>query len=119
MHAAKREQSPPFAVGRWWGYVNRSRLLEAQDIHETVVSEERERVWWVRLYKRHTSGKVREGKGFSWFLPRSAQTVAFGWIQQRIEDENRETFRLRIRIPTEKIFSAPDAGNGRAGAGAV
>jgi hypothetical protein len=93
MHAAKREQSPPFAVGRWWGYIQRGKLLAAQDLHETGEVHERERVWWVRLFKRHTGGKVREGKGMSWFLPRSAQTVAFGWIQSRVEDEKRERFK--------------------------
>lgn len=96
MHAAKRAQSPPFAVGRWWGYVNRSVLLGAQDLHNTGEVFERERVWWARLYKRATGAKFREeGKGFSWFLPRAWQCVAFVWIQQRIEDERRERSRPR------------------------
>lgn len=95
MHASKREQSPPFAVGRWWGYIRRAKLLAAQDLHETGFVETREEVWWKRLYRRHTGAKVREGKGFSWFLPRPAQTVAFGWIQTQVEEERRDRFKPR------------------------
>jgi hypothetical protein len=93
MHAAKREQSPAFSVGRWWGFINRARLLAAQDLHNTGNVSERERVWWARLYRRSTGGKVRQGQGLSWFLPRLSQTVASRWIFQRMEDEITERNR--------------------------
>lgn len=89
MHAAKREQSPPFSVGRWWGYINRKVLLGAQDVHETGVVEERERVWWARLYRRATGCKTRQASGFSWFLPNAAQWKAAAWIRDYIEAESR------------------------------
>jgi len=94
MHAAKLAQSPPFAVGRWWGYVNRDAFLAASDIHATGEAEHRELVWWARLYRRSTGCKVRQSglllHGFSWFLPRSAQCVAAAWIRDHIDAERRE-----------------------------
>lgn len=84
MHAAKLAQSPPFAVGRWWGYVQRDLLLEAQDVHRTGEIFDRHRVWWTRLYKRATHCKVRHEKGFSWFLPLKWQTAAAAWIDDQI-----------------------------------
>lgn len=89
MHAAKRSQSPPFAVGRWWGYINREALLGAQDIHETGVCDERERVWLARIYRRSTGCKVRHMQGFSWFLPAGYQWELLAWIRDKIEDERR------------------------------
>lgn len=93
MHAAKRNQTPPFAVGRWWGYIRRGRLLNAQDVHRTRDVSERERVWWSRLYRRSTGGKVRNAGGFTWFLPRAWQCVAGAWISERVVDEMTERFR--------------------------
>lgn len=87
MHAAKREQSPPFAVGRWWGFVDRQRVLDAGDLHCTAEVQERERVWWSRLYRRATGARVRNAGGFSWFLPRTAQTQASAWILNHIDWE--------------------------------
>ncbi len=88
MHAAKREQSPPFAVGRWWGYINRDKLLGAQDLHETGEISERERVWWARIYRRATGCKTRNVQGLSWFLPRKYQCAVDQWIRDHIDDEN-------------------------------
>jgi hypothetical protein len=88
MHAAKREQSPAFAVGRWWGYINRKTLLGAQDMHCTGVVDERERVWWARLYRRATGCKVRQSCGFSWFLPNAEQWKASAWVRNQVEAEN-------------------------------
>lgn len=88
MHAAKREQSPPFAVGRWWGYINRDALLGAQDLHETGEIIERERVWWARIYRRATGCKTRGSMGLSWFLPRKWQCVVDQWVREKIDDEN-------------------------------
>lgn len=88
MHAAKREQSPPFAVGRWWGYINREALLAAQDLHERGEVHERERVWWARLYRRSTGCKTRNSQGLSWFLPRKYQDAVAAWIREHIDDEN-------------------------------
>lgn len=87
MHAAKREQSPPFKVGRWWGYINRETLLGAQDINETGVLTERERVWWARLYRRSTGCRTRNAQGLSWFLPLASQWRASSWIRDHIETE--------------------------------
>jgi hypothetical protein len=95
MHAAKREQSPPFAVGRWWGYINREKFLSAQDLQETGVVDERARVWWARLYRRATGCKTRHEQGLSWFLPRSYQCAVESWIQSTIEHEKRERFASR------------------------
>lgn len=88
MHAAKREQSPPFAVGRWWGYINRDKLLGAQDLHETGEISERERVWYARLYRRSTGCKTRNNQGLSWFLPRKWQCTVDQWIRDHIDSEN-------------------------------
>lgn len=90
MHAAKSAQSPPFAVGRWWGYINRERVLGASDLHCHGEIDERVRVWWARLYKRSTGGKVRNNSGLSWFLPRKYQTEVNAWILQHIEHERYE-----------------------------
>lgn len=90
MHAAKREQSPPFAVGRWWGYINRETLLAAQDLHETGEITERERVWWARLYRRSTGCRTRNAQGLSWFLPRAWQCAVDQWIRDQIEAERVE-----------------------------
>ncbi|MDF9828663.1 hypothetical protein M2447_002791 [Ereboglobus sp. PH5-10] len=93
MHAAKREQAPSFAVGRWWGYINRKVLLGAQDMHETGVVDERERVWWARLYRRATGCKTRKNCGFSWFLPNASQWKASAWIRDHIEAEKQKRWR--------------------------
>jgi hypothetical protein len=87
LHAAKREQSPPFKVGRWWGYVNREKLLAAQDINETGVLTERERVWWARLYRRSTGCRTRNAQGLSWFLPLASQWLVSSWIRGHVESE--------------------------------
>lgn len=88
MHAAKRAQSPPFPVGRWWGYINRDGLLSAQDMHETGEVEEKERVWWARLYRRSTGCKTRNAQGISWFLPLKWQCAVGAWIRDHVDDEN-------------------------------
>lgn len=87
MHAAKREQSPPFAVGRWWGVANRSRLRESLDLFAGPVIVERERVWWARLYRRRTGLRTRQGAGFSWFLPRAWQSRVDVWVRDQVEGE--------------------------------
>jgi hypothetical protein len=97
MHAAKREQSPPFAVGRWWGYINREALLAAQDLHETGEITERERVWWARLYRRSTGCRTRNAQGISWFLPRAWQCAVDQWVRDHIEFER--IVRMRARPP--------------------
>lgn len=89
MHAAKREQSPPFAVGRWWGFVNREKLLAAQDLVEEGAVDERARVWWARLFRRATGRKTRYDQGFSWFLPRKYQCAVNVWIRDQVEAELR------------------------------
>jgi hypothetical protein len=99
MHAAKAAQSPPFAVGRWWGYINRDALLSAQDLHETGQVTDRENVWWCRLFRRSLRVKVRQrgrcAQGISWFLPRAAQCAAAAWIRDWIESEKRQRFRVK------------------------
>lgn len=90
MHAAKREQSPPFAVGRWWGYIDRERVLAASDLHSHGEVTERERVWWARLYRRATGSRTRNNAGLSWFLPRVWQCEVHAWIMRRIGDELHE-----------------------------
>jgi len=87
MHAAKREQSPLFRVGRWWGYLNRARLLSCQDLREVGEVTERERVWWARLYRRATGARTRSNCGFSWFLPRAAQQAVRMWVRERVDYE--------------------------------
>lgn len=88
LHAAKRAQPPPFPVGRMWGYIDRERVLAAQDLHETGQVLERERVWWARLYRRATGGRTRCAHGLSWFLPRAWQCVAAAWIRDHVDAEN-------------------------------
>lgn len=96
MHAAKAAQAPPFQVGRWWGYVNREVLLSAQDLHCTGEAEDREAVWWSRLFRRSCRIKVRQqgrcAQGVSWFLPLAIQWKAAAWIRDQIEGERRDRF---------------------------
>ncbi len=80
MHAAKLEQAPPFAVGRWWGYVDRDALLGASDLHAQNELTKRERIWWQRLFRRGTRSKVRDNTGFTWFLPRVWQCEVNAWV---------------------------------------
>ena len=87
MHAAKKAQSPPFAVGRWWGYINRDKVLGATDLACNGVIEERARVWWARLYKRATGARVRNACGLSWFLPAAWQTRVSEWVLERVDFE--------------------------------
>lgn len=87
MHAAKAAQSPPFAVGRWWGYIDRDRVLGASDLHCHGAIDERVRVWWARLYRRCTGATTRSGSGLSWFLPRAYQTEVHAWILAQIDWE--------------------------------
>lgn len=87
MHAAKLAQTPPFAVGRWWGYIDRERVLSASDLQRTRVLEERERVWWARLYRRSTGCRPRNGQGLSWFLPRSWQCEVAAWVSAQVDRE--------------------------------
>jgi len=102
MHAAKRAQSPPFNVGRWWGYIRRDRLKEACDMQQIGAVPDRLFVWWARLFRRSTGCKTRQRgqcpQGFSWFLPRDQQMVAYSWIQSRIEVERLE-LSSRFRKP--------------------
>lgn len=97
MHAAKAAQSPPFAVGRWWGYVNRDKLLEAQDLQTVGTLTDRESVWWARMFRRSLRCKVRQrgrcAQGLSWFLPRGAQCELAAWIRDQIQDEKISRFR--------------------------
>lgn len=86
-HHAKSQQAPPFAVGRWWGYIDRDSVLGASDLHCHGVVENRIRVWWSRLYRRATGCKVRGENGFSWFLPRRSQTDVGAWLLEHIEWE--------------------------------
>lgn len=99
MHAAKAAQSPPFAVGRWWGFINRDALLGAQDLHNTGEVTDRENVWWCRLFRRSLRVKVRQrgrcAQGISWFLPRAAQCKAGAWIRDHIEHERKQRFRAK------------------------
>jgi hypothetical protein len=99
MHAAKLAQSPPFRVGRWWGYVNRDKLLRAQDLQQTGEPDLRTLIWWARLYRRSTGCKVRQRgellQGFCWFLSRAAQCVAAAWIRDWVEHEKRVRFAGR------------------------
>ena len=91
MHSAKAAQSSPFAVGRWWGYINRDKLLEAQDLQTVGMLTDRESVWWARMFRRSLRCKVRQrgrcAQGLSWFLPRGAQCDLAAWIRDQIEAE--------------------------------
>ena len=88
-HAAKQAQAlkPPFLVGRWWGYIAREKFLAASDIDSPQQIEERELVWWRRLYRRATGCKTHPEHGLTWFLPRVAQCAAYAWISEHIDYE--------------------------------
>jgi len=87
MHAAKGAQAPAFAVGRWWGYIDREKFLSASDLHSHGEIDDRTRVWWARLFRRATGARTRNASGLSWFLPRLYQTVVAEWILDRVEFE--------------------------------
>lgn len=95
MHAAKRDQSPAFLVGRWWGYINRSRLLQARDLHCVGTVWSREIIWWKRLYRRATGCVTRGENGFSWFLPRAYQCAVAMWVRDHVEAEIIQRHRPR------------------------
>jgi len=82
MHAGKRDQAPPFEVGRWWGYINRAVLLAGQRISALGEVLVRDFVWWARLYRRSTGCKNRNARGFSWFLSERGQTQARQWVAE-------------------------------------
>jgi hypothetical protein len=92
MHAAKGEQSPLIAVGRWWGFINRADLLQGRNIAEEGEISAREHIWWARLYRRATGCKVRQQadergirpNGFTWFLPRSNYLASQNWIAKTV-----------------------------------
>ena len=88
MHAGKRNQAPPIASGRPWGYVNRDALLSAQDLNDLGEVTARQRIWWARIYSRRTGCKVRKGAGFSWYLPRAWACSVSSWVDSQIESEN-------------------------------
>jgi len=89
MHAAKQSQAqkPPFLVGRWWGYIERDKLLSASDIDSPQEIAERELVWWKRLYRRQTGCTTRQEAGFTWFLPRVYQCTLHAWISDHVDWE--------------------------------
>jgi hypothetical protein len=89
MHAAKQAQAlkPPFLVGRWWGYIERDKVLSASDIDSPQEIAERELVWWKRLYRRQTGCTTRQDAGFTWFLPRLWQCTAHAWIADHVDYE--------------------------------
>ena len=93
MHAAKKEQSPPFSVGRWWGYINREKFLGSMDLHQVADVEERERVWWLRLYRRRTGVRTRQAQGISWFLPRAWQARVARYVSTLVDTERENRGR--------------------------
>jgi hypothetical protein len=90
MHAAKDEQAPRIAVGRWWGYIKREKLLEAQQVDEVQKLTRKESVWFARLYRRKTKVRPRQHgvtvDGFSWFLPRAWQFKILAWVRDTVRD---------------------------------
>jgi hypothetical protein len=99
MHAAKDEQAPRIAVGRWWGHIKREKLLEAQQVDEVQKLTRKESVWFARLYRRKTKVRPRQHgvtvDGFSWFLPRAWQFKILAWVRDTVRE--REQRRLEAR----------------------
>ena len=89
LHAGKKNQSPPFAVGRWWGYIDRSSVISSCDVQRTGKVTEREHVWVARLFRRATGARTRPGKGFTWFLPRRWQYEVNAWVNAQIKSEKK------------------------------
>lgn len=77
MHAGKDAQAPEIKVGRWWGYINRSRLLDAQSVNETGVLSPDELKQWARLSRRHRKARARQARAI-WRSKRTFQR-AFGF----------------------------------------
>lgn len=100
LHSAKASQSPNIEVGRWWGYVDRARVIESVDVGFVGLISERERIWWYRLYRRYRRIRATpmgsKGFGFSWFLPRRAQQELSCWIRDKVE---RELYQQRNLNP--------------------
>jgi hypothetical protein len=91
LHSAKDNQSPPFEVGRWWGYIEREKVIASVSIQDVGFIPRRELVWWHRLYCRFRHMRcpplIAKGFGFSWFLPQDATIRAACWIRDRVEFE--------------------------------
>jgi hypothetical protein len=94
MHAAKDEQAPNIAVGRWWGYIKREKLLEAQQVDEVQTLTRKETIWFARLYRRKTKVRPRQHgakvEGFSWFLPRAWQFKTLAWVRDTVRERERK-----------------------------
>lgn len=89
LHAAKHNQSPNLQVGRWWGYIQRAKLMESQRVNSIGYIARLEAIWWRRLYCRYRHIKcpimLAKGYGFSWFLPESEQIKAACWVRDYSE----------------------------------
>ena len=59
MHAAKKTQSPPFEVDRWWGFTDRKTVVRSIEFNFEEDLSVREMVWWSRLFRRSTGIQVR------------------------------------------------------------
>jgi hypothetical protein len=100
MHEAKNEQSPPFAIGRWWGYIRRPDVVYWRQISYEGENSVRYWVWAARLYRRCTGYSIRQAaglgeisehnpaaigpQGFRWFLPRANYYSANHWINLQL-----------------------------------
>lgn len=102
MHASKSDQTPKFAVGKWWGYIDEERVKELQDVNCTDEALAfRELVWLARMYRRATGNRVRgfrpEGmvtryqypQGFTWFLPLAKQNQLVLWVREKVKEESQ------------------------------
>lgn len=89
-HAAKDGQAPAFKVGRWWGFINRAKLLEAQEVEEVGQLSPDELKQWARLARRHRRANARHGReaarswrmfcrAFGFYLPRAFRGDLVGW----------------------------------------
>lgn len=83
-HAVKLDQSPPFSVGKWWGYIDECQVKVWQRLDQVAEAvTPAEIIWFKRLQRRKANAERRAkglppvrasfggNTGISWFLRES------------------------------------------------
>lgn len=79
-HAVKLDQSPPFKVGKWWGYVQEPQLKKWSRLDEVAQGvSPAEIIWFKRLWRRKTNAE-RRAKGLSPVRASLGSSTGISWF---------------------------------------
>lgn len=96
LHSAKANQTPPFAVGRWWGFIDKKHVIASCDVQLERVASARSLVWAYRLYRRlrriRATPLGAAGRGFAWYLDQFNQERMWSWIDDKILEESERAY---------------------------